>query len=787
MDGNVTGKVNEGLSKEGPKTEPQSAEDLVLQEALDNYPIAMEAWSENRKNYLEDLTMALSANLWDEETKRLRGKNRPALSANKLNAITKQVIGDYRKNEIGIKVRPVDSKADVKKAKLRDGLLRNIQDVSNAQDAYITGLECAVRGGFGFFKLTTDYANNDDFDVDLRYKRITNPLSILIDPFYTEVTGTDMGWCFETEIVPRKEFQKKHPKAQPQSWDVVESKQPDWYTEKGVRIANYWRIEYETKTIALLEDGSQVVIESDEQRAQLVIVKERTVERKKVRCYRLCGHQVIESFDFPGQYIPIVIVPGEEADIEGKRILRSAIYYSKDAQRMSDYWKTAATETVALQPKAPWKGTAKHIEGYKQYWETANSGNWQFLPYNPDDKAPGGPSREQPPAFSAAEMQMALSSSDDIKATSGVYDASLGARSNETSGKAILARQREGDNATFIFIDNIARAIKTGGMIANQIVPEIMDTEREVRILGIDGEPEVVTINQMVQDLVTLEWVKLNDITEGKYDVTVTTGPAFATQRAEAAESMMEFIRVYPQAAPLIGDLLAKNMDWPGSDEISDRLKRAMPPEITTDPESPEGKQAQAEAQAKQEQAQQLAMQIADKEATAKLAEADAKIAKAEADKVKAQAEVIKATTPDVETTVSVERPAGQPSAPQSPAAPPVAIQISADQAIGEVALMLQGMAAQTTANTEALTRVAELIGNTLASNQQLDAEQAALLREIVTGNAQAHGGIAVAIEKLAQGIDRQNAIALAPTKPVYDRPPEQGGRIIGAMKQLQA
>lgn len=790
MDGTVkqdgkTGAKVKGQAKAGQTAEEKADEEL-LQEACERYAEWLEAWEENRRNYLEDMKFATSADQWDEQVKNARGKDRPTLTINKLNAITKQIIGDYLRNEIGIKVRPVDSKADVKKAKTRDGIIRNIQDVSRAQDAYKTSLTCSVRGGYGFIKVDTDYANDDDFDLDIRIRRVTNPLSIVPDPFYTEVTGADMRGCFETEMMPKAEFAKKYKKAKPQNWDAVAGKEnaEGWYTEKSVRIANYWRVEIKEKTIALLDTGEQVVIESDEYRDKLLesgkeIVKERQAQIRKIRCYKLCGHEILERYDFPGRYIPIIIVAGEEVDIEGKRLFRSSIYYSKDPQRMTNYWKTAATETVALQPKTPWKATARQVQGYESIWATANTGRHQVLYYNHDQNAPP-PQREPPPAFAAAEINMALASADDIKATSGVYDASLGARSNETSGKAILARQREGDNATFIFIDNIARAIQQVGTVINDMIPHVYDAQRTLRLLGVDGSTEIIEVNKPELDPVTLETVVINDLAEGKYDVTVTTGPAFATQRAEAAESMMEFVRVVPAAGAVIGDLVAKNMDWPGAEEISERLKRAMPPHITTDPESPEGKAAAQAAQAKQVEAEQTQNALLAGKIEAENAKSEATIAKAQADIVKAEADLIEAVQ---DTRSQGMQQIIQPPATRAQPAAPVSIVFNTDDASGGLAQTIQGMAAdhavRATSQMEVLGQIAFAIGQlaeVMAGTQEANAMQAAAIGMIAEEAADSNRAVAGAVASLSQ-------VMAAPRENTAIRDAE--GKIVGGVSRI--
>jgi hypothetical protein len=354
---------------------------------------------------------------------------------------------------------------------------------------------------------------------------------------------------------------------------------------------------------------------------------ERRVKSHKVTQHFMSGAEILESKDWPGRYIPIVPVYGDEFDVQGKRYFRSLIHNAKDAQRTFNYWRTTGAELIALAPKVPFIGPKGAFDSDITRWQTANTQSHSFLEYDPVPAAGNVPPQRQPldtgPA--AGALQEALNASDDIKAIVGMYDASLGARSNETSGKAIMARQREGDISTFHFIDNMARAIRHTGRILIDLIPHVYDTERIVRVIGEDGKQEAKQINApyQVQDPKTGQPVvdetgkaieALHDLTAGKYDLTVTTGPSFTTRREEAAASMTEALRAYPQGAPVIVPELAKNLDWPGADDIAEKLEKMnsgqIPPEIQKQIE--QGKQqldtlTQENQQLKQDQSVDMA------------------------------------------------------------------------------------------------------------------------------------------------------------------------------------
>jgi len=300
-----------------------------------------------------------------------------------------------------------------------------------------------------------------------------------------------------------------------------------------------------------------------------VVGRPRPATSHKVTQFILSGAEVLETVDWAGRYIPIVPVYGEAIHVDGARRLRSLVRDAKDPQRMYNYWRTASTELVALAPKTPFIGRRGAFDTDAAKWASANTQSHAFIEYD----GPEAPQRQPYAGVPAGALQEALNASDDMKAIMGMYDASLGARSNETSGKAILARQREGDVSTFHYIDNLSRAIRHAGRILIDLIPRVYAAPRMVRILGAGGEAEMAAINQPLPG--ALE--KVFDLSVGRYDLTVSAGPSYTSRREEAASQMIELIRAYPPAAPLIGDLLAKNLDWPGADEVAKRLAALNP------------------------------------------------------------------------------------------------------------------------------------------------------------------------------------------------------------------
>lgn len=591
--------------------------------------------SDMRQAWLDDFKFARLSEQWPDGAKRQRElEGRPCLTINKLPAFIRQVTNATRQNTPSIKCHPVDAGSSKETAEILDGLIRNIEYVSSADIAYDTALDHAVTGGFGYFRIVTDYADDDSFDQDIKIERVTNPLTIYGDNKSTCADSSDWNDAFVTELYTHKEFEKRWKGGNKVDWQTDYKDIPDgWCNDNLVRVAEWWTRDDVPATLIKLSDG-MVMFEDQYLKIKemldsigVTVVGTRPTITKKVKQRIMTGAEVLEENDWAGKYIPIIPVYGDELNIEGKRYFLSLIRDAKDAQQMFNYWRTASTELVALAPKAPFIGPKNAFNTDQDKWATANTVSHPYIEYD----GPVPPQRQPFAGPPAGALQEALNASDDMKAIIGMYDASLGARSNETSGRAIIARQRESDVSTFNYVDNLSRAIRHAGRVLVDLIPKVYDGPRIVRVLYEDGRNEMIPVNQplppeMMQKKAqeakeqVENIVSIYDLTSGKYDVTVAAGPSFTTKREEAANQMVEFVRVFPQAAPMIGDLLAKNLDWPGADDIAKRLKAMLPPALQDDgnPMVAQLQQAlqQQDAQAKQAvqalqgQMQQLMQQL---------------------------------------------------------------------------------------------------------------------------------------------------------------------------------
>jgi hypothetical protein len=605
------------VAKNGPYPSKGGSEE-ILTVARSRMKTAMAAFSETREDELDDLRFYAGSPdnqwQWPADVLQTRGavqgqtiNARPCLTINKLPQHVHQVTNEQRMNRPGIKVIPADDKADVDMADVFNGVIRHIEYISDADVAYDTACENQVSYGEGYIRLLTEYCDEDTFDQDIKIGRIRNSFSVYMDPLIQDPTGADAKWCFITEDLPKAEYERLYPDAAPistlMSLGVGDQSISQWINENTIRIAEYFYIEYEKQTLNLYP-GNQTAFTGTPEDKQLRLmfgkpIRTREADRKKVKWCKINGYDILEQREWAGAYIPVVRVVGNEFEVDGRMYVSGLVRNAKDAQRMYNYWVSQEAEMLALAPKAPFIGYGGQFEGYEQQWKTANTNNWPYLEVNPDVTDGQGavlplPQRAQPPMASSGLLQAKAGAAEDIKSATGQYNASLGMTSNERSGKAILARQREGDIGTYHYVDNLARAIRHIGRQLVDLIPKIYDTERIARIIGEDGEPDTVRMNPMqeepVKRIVDQEGnliEKIYNPSVGKYDVRVITGPGYATKRQEALESMAQLLQGNPQLWSVAGDLFVKNMDWPGAQDLAKRFKKTIDPKVLADEDDP--------------------------------------------------------------------------------------------------------------------------------------------------------------------------------------------------------
>lgn len=621
-------------SSNGAKSDTESE---ILAEARKRMSTAISAYSESREDELDDLRFAAGSPdnhwQWTADVLATRGavqgqtiNARPCLTINRLPQHIKQVTNDQRQNRPAGKVIPADSSADVEMAYIFNGMVRHIEYISDADVAYDTACENQVTFGEGYIRILTEYIDENSFDQDIKICRIRNAFSVYMDPMIQDPCGLDATWCFITEDITKEEYERLYPDASPcntlQSLGVGDQSISQWLNENTIRIAEYFYVDYRSATLNLYAGNNVAEKGSNEDKYFEHIygkpIRSRVAQIPKVMWCKINGYEILESAEWAGKFIPVVRVVGNEFEIEGRVYLSGIVRNAKDPQRMLNYWTSQEAEMIALAPKAPFIMYGGQAEGYENSWKTANTQNWPYLEVNPDvTDANGGmlplPQRAQPPMASSALLQAKAGASEDLKSVTGQYNASLGMQSNERSGRAILARQREGDTGTYHYVDNLARAVRYVTRQLVDLIPKIYDTHRIARIIGEDGETDMVKIDptqkQAVREIKDENGITISKIynpSVGKYDVMVTTGPSYATKRQEALEGMAQLLQGNPQLWAVAGDLFVKNMDWPGAEEMAKRISKTIDPKIISDDEDPALQAANLQIQQMQEQMQQM-------------------------------------------------------------------------------------------------------------------------------------------------------------------------------------
>jgi hypothetical protein len=536
----------------------------VVKKALKLYKKDSAAWSQVYKNAKEDLEFisGIDGAQWDSnEYLERTSTGRPCLTIDQLSQFIHQVENDIRMNTPSINVIPSDEKATEVVAEVYQGLIKDIEYKSQADDAYDMAASFAVRGGIGFLRVCHNYVDESEgFEQELKIKRVINPLSVLIDSDTVEAAASDIMHGFIFDEISLDTFKERYPKFDPVSFETTlldQGDKPEPEEGEDIRIAEFYEI---VETPIEYEEGD----------------KKRTATSRKVMRYVLSGDDVLEESEFAGKYIPIVPVYGEETYINGKRDLKSLIRNSKDAQKMFNLWKSLETELLMKAPKAPVMAPKGSTEDFKEDW--INPDKAMVLRYNTEvnGKPINPPQRLAPPPIPTGIVNASRATVDDIKSTMGLYNASIGVQSNETSGIAIQRRQQEGDVATYHFGDNLTKAITQVGRIIISAAREIYDTPRILKTVGMEEEIKDVGVNGA---RVEGQEEDIN-LKEGRFSVRVVTGAPFTTRRQEAAQFFSQIVQSQPQLMEVMGDLLFKYSDIAGAEAMASRMKKIISPEL---------------------------------------------------------------------------------------------------------------------------------------------------------------------------------------------------------------
>jgi hypothetical protein len=602
-------------------SDSQSDYDPIIDEAKQFLKLCNDAETMNRQQGLEDLKFVSAGEQWPVELQNSRNlESRPILTINKLDGYCRQVTNQQRQQRPRIKVHGMNDQADAKTAAIIEGICRHIEVNSNADNAYDTAFDYAVRMGWGFIRLITKYVSDESFDQEIYIDAVDNPFTVYFDPNSTRIDGSDAERCLVTTMISKDKFKVMYPDADDGNGTSFSQRgtgdsQSEWITKEDIRVAEYYYAVMEKAKLYLLSDGTTQYADGKDffdrvAASGLTVENERDSYKRTIKYKKLTAIEILEERDWPSKYIPIVPVYGRHVVVGDKRHKFGIVRHAKDAQRMYNFWQTTITESVALAPKAKWLMAEGQDEGHENEWASANVKSFPLLRYKQTDidgNVAPPPQRLQPEPPPAGVMAASMAINQDIATLMGIYDPSQQLPGN-ISGKALNGQQQQVDLTNFDFYDNLTKSIAHVGKIILDLTPKIYDTQRVMRIIGSDGKPDLVTINEAKQDEQGV-WKVLHDLTIGQYDVVMETGPGYNSKRQEAVESMMPLFSGNAELFQIAGDLLFRNMEFPGAETIADRLAAANPlAQIDDKSEIPPQVQMQL-AQSKQ-QMQQLNQQL---------------------------------------------------------------------------------------------------------------------------------------------------------------------------------
>lgn len=598
-------EVEKGYVPEGY----ESVEDF-LQCMREEYEADLNADDDNRREGLDDKLFA-AGEQWDPAVVAHRA-GLPCLTINTIPQFTAQLVGDWRQSRNAIKVLPGED-GDVETASIRGDLIRSIEYKSRAERVYDSAFESQVTCGDGAFRVAIEYARDDVFDQELCIRPIDDAFSVVWDRMSVDPTGRDARHCFVEDAIPRKEFERKFKDKKPSELGTTQMRtmrQTGWLDDTSVRVVEYWKMIERDRLLGMFADGSIHVLDADSVDLVETLgppVKTRISPCLYAQMHLVTGWDILSGpYEYKLNRLPIIRMSGRVMNVGGKRVRYGLVRFMKDAVRMRNFWRSVAAEQLGYSPKAQWMATEGAVEGREDEIRNAHLSRDPLLIFNDEAVFGQNVQKVEPPQIQMALLQEANINTQDMKDITGIHDASLGIKSNETSGKAIMARQKEGDVASITFYDNGNAAVLEAGDVINQLIPQIYDATRIVRLIGEDETPKLMKINDPMNP-------KSPNLATGNYDVALSTGASYTTRRQEAAESMMAAIQVWPNLIQVAGDIVAKAQDWPGADKLAERLKKTIPPQFLSPEEQAEGGSVPqidpAEVQKMQQELQKLQME----------------------------------------------------------------------------------------------------------------------------------------------------------------------------------
>ena len=617
----------------------------VVERAKIRFRKAAEADSQAREQGIKAFQFYVG-DQWDPAVKNDRfNAQRPCLTIDRVRPTVKLVCNEYRQMRPSVQVNPVGGNADIEVAEIMEGMIRHIETQSDAEGVYDDAEELMVAVGRGAFRIITAWASDDwendpksAMDQELKIEPIKNPFSVYWDPSAIKKDRSDALYCFITEDMDRDEYAAMYPDSAMSTLASFRGTgdDADWYPEGAkIRVAEYFEVDNDAQQIALLEDGTVKLLKNIAPGD--VVKRKRMVSGRAIHWYKMNAVEVLEEREMPGEYIPVIQMIADEYALNNKRVVMGLVHSMMDAQRQYNASRSGAVEVVFLASKSPWLVAEGQTEGHEEEWKKANIANLPFLTYKlisgPDGVPAPPPIRNQAEPPIQAMSQLMQQADNDLKATSGIYDASLGRPGPERSGRAITAQQQMGSTATFSYSDNAARAIKYCGKVLVGMIPKVYDAARVVRVLKPDGTAQMTPVNQHFVPKITpngdtdhqivpevIEGLsKFYDLTVGKYDVTVQMGPSYTSKRQEAFASLIDLAKAFPEIMQVAGDIITANWDAPFAQELSKRMKTLLPPQIQQMEAQSSGAQPQISPAVVAQQQQQIQALMAQLQALAQV------------------------------------------------------------------------------------------------------------------------------------------------------------------------
>lgn len=576
---------------------------------------------------------------WDASVRSQRQlAGQPMVTINKTHTHWLHVVNQAKENKPQITVMPTGDQSTYESAQIFEQIVRRIEYISDAQTAYDIASQFQVGGGVGYWRLVTEYADDDSFDQEIFIRQVPDPLAVYMDPNIKTQEGSDARFAFIFDDMPRHDAERKYGKLAAKQTTIGELAE-NWTRKDTVRIAEYYErneskewlyavprddggVEL-TRESSLPPEGVLMLRSAIEQNPS---IQRRRVTKHSVDWYLIVGDEIAERSQWAGKYIPIVRVPGEEIVMEGRLDRKGLVRYLKDAQRSYNYNASASLEYGALQSKSPYLAPVEAIEGLENYWSTANTQNHAYLPFNHADENDNpipAPTRAPAPASPTAYLEGMQTAEHELMMASGQYDATFSAQGNEISGISIEQRQKQGERVTFHYQDNLAKAIRFTGKQLIDLIPKIYDTRRILRIMDESGEEQQIRIDpeqkqplRQSRDDGAAKVAAIFNPAVGRYDVQVSVGPNFETRRKQAFDAQTQLLMAQPMLAQVIGDLYMSNADFPSADKLQERMRnwiKVTNPAVLGDGPDPQVQQLTGQLQQAAQVIQNLQRQLEDK------------------------------------------------------------------------------------------------------------------------------------------------------------------------------